>query len=153
MAQNRNTMTTKEENNKTEYVSLQSRRWFWPAAIGVGLIVLFSFFASLFAIGIGAHDLAGGHRRAYAFNHPMSERGMRDFGPRLNDNQSHLHGVVTAVNGSSFTVAGSGSTNEVQTNSSTQYQNGSQVKVNDSVVVVGTISDGKFTASKVLINP
>jgi len=84
-------------------------------------------------------------------------RGGNDFGRRpamgqtLNTNQVQISGVVTAVNGQSFTVAGNGSTNTVQTNSDTQYVNGSKVSVNDSVMVVGTTNGGTFTAAQVAI--
>jgi len=68
-------------------------------------------------------------------------------------NQNRLQGVVTAVNGSSFTLAGNGTTNTVQTNGSTQYQNGNAVAVNDTVIVFGSVSNSTFTASQVVINP
>lgn len=67
--------------------------------------------------------------------------------------QTRASGVVTAVTGDSFTIAGHGSTTNVITNSSTQYHGGNQVKQNDSVVVRGTIANGSLTASQVVINP
>ena len=70
------------------------------------------------------------------------------------DGQTRLSGVVTSVSGSGFTVAGHGVTTNVTTNSSTQYRNGSsQVKQNDSVLVLGTDSNGTITASQIIINP
>jgi len=69
------------------------------------------------------------------------------------NSQNRISGVVTAVNGSSFTLAGQGSSTQVQTDSSTQYQGGNQVKVNDSVIAFGTTSNGTFTATEVAINP
>jgi len=74
-------------------------------------------------------------------------------GKQLADGQNRTSGVVTAVNGSSFTLAGHGSTTEVTTNSSTQYRDGNTVKVNDTVVVSGTTINGTLTATKVVINP
>jgi hypothetical protein len=67
--------------------------------------------------------------------------------------ETHLSGVVTAVNGDSFTVAGSGATTSVTTNSSTQYKGGNTVKQNDTVIVVGTSANGTLTATNVVINP
>jgi hypothetical protein len=113
--------------------------------------------------------IAGGMHR----HHSMPDRGFqtRTFGPvgmgggehgfsvrtgggaGIADSQAHLMGVVTAVNGDTFTVAGSGSTTDVKTSSSTQYRNGSAVKVNDSVLVAGSISGGTFQASEVVVNP
>lgn len=72
---------------------------------------------------------------------------------QFNDSESRLTGVVTKVDGKNFTIAGSGSTNDITTNDSTQYTSGSSVSVNDTVVVSGTISGGTFTATQVVINP
>ena len=77
-----------------------------------------------------------------------------NFGGTVTDNgQTRTTGVVTAVNGSSFTLAGNGATTNVTTNGSTQYQNGNTVKVNDTVMVVGTTSNNTLTATSVVINP
>lgn len=71
----------------------------------------------------------------------------------ISSNQARLSGVVTAVNGSSFTLAGGGVTNSVTTNSSTQWDGADSVKVNDSALVFGTTSNGTFTATQVVVNP
>ena len=73
----------------------------------------------------------------------------RDF---LN-NSNHVMGVVTQVNGDHFSVAGNGATKDVQTDSSTQYTGGSEVKVNDTVVIMGTTTNNQFTAERIVINP
>lgn len=67
--------------------------------------------------------------------------------------QTRIKGVVTSVNGSSFTIAGNGSTTNVTTSSSTQYQGGNQVKQNDTVTVFGTTSNNTLSATEVVINP
>lgn len=86
--------------------------------------------------GLGRHRLGGG------------------FGGNVTINgQTRVSGVVTSVNGNNFTVAGHGSTTNVTTNSSTQYQDGNQVKQNDSVIVWGTDSSGTLSASQIVINP
>jgi hypothetical protein len=64
-----------------------------------------------------------------------------------------MQGVVTAVNGSTITVAGNGATNTVTTNSSTQYTGGSKAAVNDTIVAVGTTNNNVFTATRIIINP
>lgn len=73
-------------------------------------------------------------------------------GAIYNSNQVAISGVVTNVNGSSFTLSGNGTTNSVQTNSSTQYSGASKVSVNDSVTVLGNTNNSTFTASQVYIN-
>lgn len=75
------------------------------------------------------------------------------FGMMNSNSQNAVSGVVTNVNGSSFTVAGNGSTQQVSTDSSTQYQSGNQVKVNDTVVVYGTTTNNTLTATQIIINP
>jgi hypothetical protein len=79
--------------------------------------------------------------------------GMRGNGMRggMNSNQQRLSGVVTALGTDSFTLAGNGITNTVKTNNDTDYNNATKVAVNDSVVAVGTTSNGTFTASAVYI--
>ena len=67
--------------------------------------------------------------------------------------QTRVNGVVTAVSGSDFTIAGNGTTTNVTTDSSTQYQNGSTVKQNDSVLIFGTQSNGTIAASQIIVNP
>jgi hypothetical protein len=69
----------------------------------------------------------------------------------LEDN--HFDGVVTAVSGSNFTIGGSGASTSIVTSSSTTYQSGNTVKLNDSVVVIGTKSGDTITATRVIINP
>jgi hypothetical protein len=87
-------------------------------------------------------------------SHGFMHRGNAFIGKRgFGDNQNRLHGTVTAVNGSGFTVAGNGAVTQVQTSSSTQYHGGNQVKVNDTVVASGTTSDGSFQATDIVINP
>jgi hypothetical protein len=73
-------------------------------------------------------------------------------GPVVNSADS-VSGTVTTLNGSSFTVAGYGSSTNVQTDSSTQYRYGDSVKVDDTVVVYGTTNNGTLSASLVSINP
>lgn len=67
--------------------------------------------------------------------------------------QTRTSGVVTSVNGSSFTLAGNGSTTNVTTSSSTQYQDGNSVAQNDTVIVLGTKSGDTLNATSIVINP
>jgi hypothetical protein len=85
----------------------------------------------------------------------MQQR-LGDARPGFMDNaqaQNRLVGVVTAVNGSSLTVAGNGATSTVNTSSSTRYRNGNATKVNDTVMILGTNNNGTWTAEQIVINP
>lgn len=115
----------------------------------VGLILLAGAFAA------GAHARRWDSRPAL-----MGQKrviGARGFGSRFGggtfNTTDQVSGVVTAVNGSTFTVASNGATKDVITNSSTQYEGGDSVKVNDSVLVQGSTSNNQFTADTVVINP
>lgn len=126
-----------------------SRNWLYGL---VGLLVL----AIVFMAGVGIANHRG-------FNNvgPGKRFGMA-MGPRRNgifrqgigaSQGNRISGVVTSVNGGDFTIAGNGSTTNVTTSSSTQYQNGNSVKQNDTVVVFGTTTNGTITATEVAINP
>lgn len=62
---------------------------------------------------------------------------------------TQTQGVVTAVSGSSITVAGGGKSQAITTNSSTTYVGGTKPAVNDSVIVTGTKSGSTITATQV----
>jgi hypothetical protein len=68
-------------------------------------------------------------------------------------NELRLQGVVTKVDGDTVTVAGGGKTNTVKTSSSTQYSGGSNVAVNDTVIVAGTLNNGTYDATNIVVNP
>ena len=124
----------------------------WYVAIIVAAVIIF-----LLGMLVD-HTVSYRHNnRLMVSNSVMTERvgfGRSGFfgGSSISSNQVQISGVVTAVNSSSFTIAGNGSNNTVQTNSSTQYFNASKVSVNDSVVVVGTTNNSKFTASRVIVS-
>ncbi len=77
--------------------------------------------------------------------------GAQRRGEALGNMGNRLNGVVTAVNGSSFTLAGQGTTKTIQTSGTTVYSGGSTVKVNDSVNVVYSGSGDTLTATRVTI--
>ena len=115
----------------------------------VSLVVLAVVFCSGIAIGRFV-----GHNRMFNINHGDM------FGRRFNSqstsqsvaNEIQISGVVTAVNGNSFNVAGNGVTNTVYTNSQTVYLNSTKPSVNDAVRVLGSISNSKFTAQSISVN-
>lgn len=149
--------TVKETRLSTKenyFNTAQGRGWLYGAGAFLILMVVF-----ILGMSVNAH-----RRPVYkqgmmtaGLMAPGGERGIRThgmFGDSIDATSgTRLHGVVTAVNGSTFTVAGNGATKEVSTNSSTQFSGGDQVKVNDSVLVAGTNNNGTFTATQVVINP
>lgn len=65
---------------------------------------------------------------------------------------SVISGVVTKVSGDSFDVGGSGTKTTVKTNGDTTWNTtAKKVSVNDSVIVYGSESDNKITATSVQI--
>jgi hypothetical protein len=134
-----------------------SRVWLY------GLLGLFILII-VFAAGVGA---ANHHQQQQMLNKP-SGFGIRFVGDRpfgrpggfdnsdgitTSNGQTRTAGVVTNVNGSSFTLAGHGATINVMTSTSTEYQGGNQVKQNDSVIVLGSNNNGTINATQVVINP
>ncbi|MEI6237107.1 MAG: DUF5666 domain-containing protein [Candidatus Saccharibacteria bacterium] len=81
----------------------------------------------------------------------FEHRRLMGGGDMTENNQIVVNGVVTTINGQSFTIAGNGTTNTVQTNSSTQYSGSTKVSVNDSVTVSGSTNNSVFTATQVVI--
>jgi len=129
----------------------------YGALVVVGIAVVLAFSAGMVIEHASRQNLT---RPAGVGGFVMGERGQAGprgfYNRRLNssaDNISRLSGVVTAVNGTTFTVGGNGATNSVQTTSSTQFTGGDKVAVNDSVIVSGTTNNGTFTATQVAINP
>src|SRR5579862_6639659 len=119
----------------------------------IGLVVLVMVFIAGAAVANHRGVIGGGlyGKRGVSLIGPR--RGMGGLGGGIYSAQNRIEGVVTSVNGSSFTVAGNGSTTDVTTSSSTQYQGGDTVKQNDTVVVYGSLSNNTFTATQVAINP
>jgi hypothetical protein len=150
-----------ESEKKSKSVTINTQRS-WIYGVGAVLILILVFMA-----GMGAaahHEEMKGKRGIFTVQRgefgthmggsPMGAGIRHELGSSTTSNgETRLSGVVTAVNGSSFTVAGSGATNNVTTNSSTQYQSGNQVKVNDTLLVTGTSSNGTLTATHIVINP
>ena len=88
------------------------------------------------------------------FNTVRSDRGGMRGGMMHDDNDnSRITGVITAIDGSTLTVAGEGTTKKVTTNDSTEYYGAAQpVKVNDTVRIMGSTTGDSFSASKVMIS-
>jgi hypothetical protein len=151
MAQNRQTTDKSPDNDEVK--PIYHKHWFWPALIIIGAVLFVAFMASLLAVGMSARHFEREHG-LYHQRYPlmMHKQGGNQSG-NFTNNQSRIEGVVTQVNGSTFTIAGHGVTNDVDTNTSTQYSGGSQVRVNDTIVALGTVSGGRFTATHVILNP
>lgn len=66
--------------------------------------------------------------------------------------QGRVRGVVTAVNGSTITVAGNGTTTEVVVTDDTIYMGDDKpAAVNDTIMAVGTKQGDTFTATRVAL--
>lgn len=148
-----------ETETKTNRLSTRNMNHGWPYGLLGVLIILVVFMAGM---GVARHHQL--ERTGGFFGGPgpgrvgMHERGFRTTGGgvgagTISNGQSRARGVVTSVNGSDFTLAGNGSTTNVTTNSSTQYQDGNQVKQNDTVIVFGTTANNTLTATNIVINP
>ena len=150
--------TTKTDNKPSGEGSWSTRPvpHGWLYGLG-GLLILLIVFAA--GVGVAHHRTLARQDRIMVGSGLVrgfggGERGMMmERGGINTGNQSRLSGVVTNVNGSNFTLAGAGTTNTITTSSSTTYQGGSQVKQNDTVMVFGTIANGAFNATQIVINP
>jgi uncharacterized Zn-binding protein involved in type VI secretion len=132
-----------------------------PIRWAVAGIALFLLLLGLLALSALAHLLHRAEQQAdpnglfggYGHQRNDDDRTMmRHTQPPLSTGATRVSGVVTAVNGDSFTVAGNGTTKTVTTNGSTVYNtSGNKVAVNDSVTVTGVISGDTFTATRVMV--
>lgn len=149
--------THNESESKKPVTSQHMQKHYAVALIGIVAVVL------AFVAGAGVmrshYDREDTTRPMGVGGFVMGGPGHASFGGegrRLNssdDNTNRLSGVVTAVNGTTFTIGGHGATNSVVTNSTTQFTGGDKVAVNDSVLVSGVVANGTFTATRVIINP
>lgn len=131
----------------------------WPLiTVGIfGTVLLFA------AIAIAWLQLVGSHRGMlqtgprYGLNQQSPQQfGGRDYsrsGPRGSFARPATSGVVTAVNGDTLTVSGSGKQVTVKTSDTTRISGDeTDVAVNDTVIVYGTKNDdGSITATRIMI--
>lgn len=130
-------------------VVINKTHWGWPAAIIVIVIVGMMLIGGMFAWAFWG----GGYGGYWGMHGSYGNRMMDEHGYGIMFGGDRVVGTVTAVDGSSFTVAGDGSTTKVTTDDSTRYTYGNQVKVNDTVMVLGNTSGGTLKADRVVINP
>jgi hypothetical protein len=148
------------QKQEVKNADTQKRRAGTLVLVAGGLVIL--------ALGFGAgwlsrHESAdrligsGFMHKADAFEggRPMMKNhfiGGEDVNPTDGTEYSHLSGVVTQVNGDTFTIAGNGTTKTIKTNGDTSYNvTANKVSVNDSVIVKGSKSGDTFTATGVSI--
>jgi hypothetical protein len=91
--------------------------------------------------------------RGDGFNHMNSGMmGFRNLRSINTTNANIVSGVVTSVNGGSFVLAGGGNQYTINTTGSTTYNTADKkVSVNDSIIVIGTITDKTVAATDVRI--
>ena len=142
---------SEDKNDKTQAPNRMRSGWGLALAIIVILLVAIAIGMSAGRFNDDRFGMHGGGRGGgFTMMHGSGGVGM---GGRIGNGQDRVTGTVTALNGQNFTVAGHGSSYQVQTNSSTQYQNGNTVKLNDTIVAFGTTNSGTLTATLVTINP
>lgn len=89
--------------------------------------------------------LRGGMQRGNVGNDMMGD-GL----DAMRTTNERVRGVVTAVDGTTLTVAGNGKTVTVKVTDSTTYTGSSKpAAVNDTIIAFGSTSDGVFTATSV----
>ncbi len=120
------------------------------------LILMFGSFIFGFGVGRFSKNMMGSNRhrfmKSYTYRSSMFNNN-NSLSYNANINTASLQGVVTAKNGNLITVIGNGTTNNVTTNSSTQYIGGNSVAINDTVIVVGEYNNNTFIAQTIEINP
>ncbi len=134
----------------------------WIIAGIVGFVVLLLLFAALVAALHGAERF---ERRTPGMMGTSSYYGGRNGGmmrgPGLSEGGSstvggatRLRGVVTAIDGSTLTVAGEGVTTKVTTSDGTLYSGSAKpAKVNDTISVLGNkTADGSIAASQIVLS-
>lgn len=78
--------------------------------------------------------------------------GRGDFDDTNTTSTTRVSGVVTAVDGSTITIAGNGTTVKVTVNDSTSYSGDDKpAAINDTIIAVGTTSGDTFTATRVVL--
>lgn len=147
--------TQPQKKQETPEYHYQYHKSIWLVPVIVVIVVFLAGLAG--SIAVYNHRQEGvvlypryGRNTVVQRDHGMY--GMRGVG-MMDNSQNTVSGVVTNVTGSSFTVAGSGSTQKVSISNSTQYTGGNQVKTNDTVVIYGTTNNGVLAATQVIINP
>lgn len=123
------------------------------AVLVAALVLIVAFGAGVF-VGHRTHANTIVRSNSYSFRSGSSDyRGGFGFGPNSQQAGSRLTGVVTAVNGSTLTVIGDGTTNMVTTTSTTEYANNVMPNVNDTVTVLGSqgSTSGTFTATEIIV--
>jgi hypothetical protein len=138
-----------------------SRMWLMVASIVVGILLIFA------TVGFAKNMFIAHNRSSFAtepnFVTTFTGRGRSNMMNRIfiDDNSSDTSttstsatsGVVTSVKSTSFIIAGNGNQYTVNTTGDTTFNTtDKKVAVNDSVVVVGTISSDKtITATDVRV--
>lgn len=140
----------------TTYSTFRRHPIRWAILGGLSLLLLLGLLALSALVHLIRHaddrGLFNGVSGQYSQQMHEGFRGGRDYRQAPLSDSTFVHGVVTAVNGDSFTVAGNGTSKVVKTNSSTVYNNsGNKVAVNDTVSVMGTTNGETFTATRVYI--
>lgn len=133
------------------------------------VLAVVAFFALLGAFAIGnavmhmavnrttrvVTDVSGSRGMMFQDERGLRTGGMMGVRSDFDENTvstTRVSGVVTAVDGSTITVAGNGTTRKVIVNDSTVYVGDDKpAAVNDTIMVVGTTSGDTLTANRVML--
>jgi hypothetical protein len=121
------------------------------AVILVLLVLIIVFGAGIF-IGHRRHTNIVVRSNSYNFRPGLGEYG-GGFGFNSLAASSRITGAVTAINGSTLTVIGNGTTYTVTTTSATKYANNVMPSVDDTITILGGqgSSSSSFTASAIVV--
>lgn len=121
-----------------------------------GFFAMFGIFRAMLHTNSRESVSVSTERPSFSDNGGMSERGWirGDLGDTdTNSDRTVVSGVVTAVDGSTLTVAGNGTTTKVVVNDDTTYRGSSKpAAINDTIRVVGTTSNDTVTATTVYLS-
>lgn len=125
--------------------------WIFGTLLSV-VVLIFILGAVKHAMYAYSDNVRFGKRDVHMMDRRDMRESMRD-SYREKSSTTLVSGVVTVIDGNTLTVAGSGTTKQVKTTDTTEYYGAAQqVKVNDSVRIIGTTEGEAFTATRVMIS-
>lgn len=144
---NNQTTTDQNKNNHRHYY--RKKR----LIIALIILVIVAFFS--FWTGVVASRLREFNCRHYSRGMNLQNYGQLNNGYSSGylNNSVELSGVVTNIKNNQITVIGNGTTDTINLNSNVMYQNGTKLKVNDSVTIYGQYLNNQLVANTIEINP
>ncbi len=144
---NNQTTTTQNKNNHQHHY--RKKR----LIIALIILIIVAFFS--FWSGVAASQLREFHCRYHSHRMSLQSYGQlnNSYNSNYLNNSVELSGVVTSIKNNQITVIGNGTTDTINLNSNVMYQNGTKLKVNDSVMIYGQYLNNQLVANTIEINP